>query len=267
VREAHDLLVAPLALDASVRRLVVSPDGPLALVPFPLLDPGREVTGTPSGTVHVELVRGRVPAGEGVLAIGDPETGAVAAVAGGAPLPPLPAAREEARVVGDDVLLGADATKSRLVKVLQKRPRWRAVHFACHGLVHPDRPTLSALALAPDDASDGLLTGQDVFCGRFSADLVVLSACETARAEVVRGEGLVGWVRAFLFAGAPRVVCSLWKVDDEPTLALMRDLYARWKAGVPPARALQEAQATVRSDPRWRHPSNWAAWVLWGLPE
>ena len=106
---------------------------------------------------------------------------------------------------------------------------------------------------------------------RLPADLVVLSACDTARGRIVRGEGIVGLTRAFMFAGAPRVICSLWKVDDEATSALMMRFYELWipkdgKQGLPTAEALREAQAFVRAQPKWKHPFFWAAWVLWGLP-
>jgi CHAT domain-containing protein len=97
--------------------------------------------------------------------------------------------------------------------------------------------------------------------------LAFLSACQTGRGHFVQGEGLVGLTRAFLFAGTPRVICSLWAVDDEATQALVGEFYRRWKAEVPVARALREAQDAVKKDPRWEHPWFWAAWVLWGLPE
>jgi CHAT domain-containing protein len=95
----------------------------------------------------------------------------------------------------------------------------------------------------------------------------VLSACETSRGRVVTGEGVLGLTRAFMFAGAPRVLGSLWKVDDEATTALMIEMYAGWKRGLGPAEALRAAQAAVRSRERWRHPHYWAAWALWGLPD
>jgi CHAT domain-containing protein len=103
------------------------------------------------------------------------------------------------------------------------------------------------------------------------SDAVVLSACSTARGRVHRTEGVVGIARAFLQAGAPRVLCSLWDVDDEATLALMTRFYELWnpKDGSTPrdaASALRAAQEHVRSEPRWRAPAYWAAWVVWGLP-
>jgi len=110
-----------------------------------------------------------------------------------------------------------------------------------------------------------------VLVSGFSADLVTLSACETARGKLFRGEGVVGLTRAFLSTSAPRVLCSLWKVDDEATRALMVKFYELWNPeegeGLPASAALKRAQEFVRSHERWKHPRYWAAWVLWGLPD
>ena len=103
------------------------------------------------------------------------------------------------------------------------------------------------------------------------ADLVVLSACETGKGKIYRTEGIVGLTRAFMFAGSPRVLCSLWQVDDEATRALMVKFYELWNPkkgeGIGAAAALKQAQAHVRAQKQWAHPYYWAAWVLWGLPK
>jgi CHAT domain-containing protein len=274
-------VVDPLGLGNEVRRVLVSPDGALCYVPFPLLDPARDVVFVPSGTVYVRLAERGAGRGDGVLALGDPDYAArppspgALVLRSGASLAPLPATRDEAKAVGDVVLLGSEATEAGLRSALPGRPRWRGVHLACHGLVDTARPSLSALALTPTDADDGLLTALDVFQLDVGADLVVLSACETARGAVVRGEGLVGLTRAFLSAGASRVLSALWKVDDDATQALMRRFYALWNPrdgspALPAGEALRRAQDFVRTHPdhpSWRHPAHWAAWVLWGLPE
>ena len=147
---------------------------------------------------------------------------------------------------------------------------WRAVHLACHGLVDPERPMRSALALAPDAEHDGMLTYSEVFRLSVPADLAVLSACETGKGKIVKGEGIVGLTRAFMYAGAPRVLCSLWKVDDEATQALMIRFYELWnpkegKKGLGAAAALRQAQAFIKGHDKWKHPYYWAAWQLWGL--
>ena len=99
------------------------------------------------------------------------------------------------------------------------------------------------------------------------ADLVVLSACETGRGKVVHGEGILGFTRTFMMAGAPRVIVSLWPVEDKATQALMKKFYAHWRSGMSTAAALRKAQAHVRAQKQWKHPSYWAAWQLWGLPD
>ncbi|MDA1195382.1 MAG: CHAT domain-containing protein [Planctomycetota bacterium] len=103
-------------------------------------------------------------------------------------------------------------------------------------------------------------------------DLAVLSACETGQGRLAWGEGIVGLTRALMYAGAPRVLCSLWKVDDAATHALMVKFYAAWRAsdGTPNrgvAAALRAAQDHVRAQPQWKHPYYWAGWVVWGLPD
>ncbi|MFI5402071.1 MAG: CHAT domain-containing protein, partial [Planctomycetota bacterium] len=262
------LVVEPLGLDKETTRVLVSPAGALAYVPFALLLEDREVVYVPSGTTYGVLLDEAAKRGEGVLALGDPDYGRVAATAltvlrGGAGLPPLPGTREEAKTVGDVVLLGADATEAGLLGAVAKRPRWRAVHLACHGLVDPGRPLLSSLALSGGD----FLATIEVFRAKVPADLVVLSACETAKGKVYEAEGVVGFVRAFMFAGAPRVLVSLWKVDDEATRALMVKFYELWKGGKACATALREAQRFVAAQKKWKDPKYWAAWQLWGLPD
>ena len=230
------------------------------MVPFALLGPDLEVAFVPSGTAYRVLQGLRDAEGEGVLALGDPQSGT-----------PLPATREEVTSVGDVCLLGKQATEAGLQKALAGRARWRAIHLACHGLIDTKRPTLSSLALTPDEENDGYLTCLEVFRMRIPADLVVLSACDTAKGRVYRAEGIVGLTTAFMIAGAPRVICSLWKVDDQATRALMVKFYALWNPkegkGLPAAAALKQAQEFVRSHEKWQHPYYWAAWVLWGLAD
>jgi tetratricopeptide (TPR) repeat protein len=266
----RELAWTPLALPAETRRVLLCPDGALAGVPFAALDPSREFVHVPSGTAWGALVGESAAPGKGVLALGDPAYPAASGAgrARGEALPPLPATKAEAKAVGTEVLLGADATKANLLAKLAG-PRRRAVHLACHGKVDASEPLRSWLALSPAGDDDGLLTVLDVFGLRVPADLVSLSACETGRGKVFRAEGIFGFSRAFMVAGAPRVLVSLWKVDDEATRALMEGFYRRWNPpqgkGLSAAASLRGAQEEVRSQERWRHPSFWAAWQLWGL--
>lgn len=274
VRALRAAVIRPLTLPAVVTRVLVSPDGPLAFVPFPMLLEGREVALVPSGTTWLLLREDRALRGVGVLALGDPAydvdgpgVNSLARMSSGVGFPALPHTRVEAQGVGDVVLLGADATEAGLRFAVTRRARWRAVHLACHGVIDTAAPLLSALALTPSGTDDGFLTALDVLSSRIPADLVVLSACRTGRGAVVRGEGVVGFVRAFMFAGSPRVVVSLWNGDDEATSLLMTTFHRALARGRPTARALLDAQEAVRRQPRWGHPYYWAGWVLWGLPD
>ena len=221
------LLIAPLGLPPTTRRVLVSPVGVLNYVPFAAIVSDATVTYVPSGTTYRMLLEDGDRHGDAVLSLGDPDyqtrvdETAVAVVRGGLRLSQLPATREEAQELGTQALLGAEASEAGFRNAVVNRARWRAVHFACHGLVDPERPALSSLALTASGNDDGFLTSLDVFRMKIPADLVVLSACETGKGKIIEGEGIVGLTRAFMFAGAPRVICSLWKVDDEATKALM----------------------------------------------
>ena len=272
----RELLLDKLKLGADVKRLLISPHGSLAYVPFSLLDASREVCFLPSATVFAALRADTYEAGQRLLALGAP--------AYKGEHPDLPESGTEVSSIaikerGDTVLLGEDASETnfkRLVAEKEKaKERWRAVHLACHGLVYPERPRESALALTVDEENDGSLEALEVFGMRVPADLVVLSGCETGSGQIIEGEGLEGFTRAFLFAGTPRVIASLWNVDDEATQVLMTEFYRLWRplgkpGTLPAAAALKAAQAHVKNHPDhplWKHPHYWAAWVLWGLPD
>ena len=112
---------------------------------------------------------------------------------------------------------------------------------------------------------DGFLRVDDIYNARLSADLVVLSACQTGLGKEVRGEGLMGLTRAFLYAGVPRVIVSLWNVNDQATSELMADFYEKLlRRGKRPAEALREAQLELRKHKRWESPYYWAAFVQQG---
>lgn len=142
------------------------------------------------------------------------------------------------------------------------------VHFATHGSIDAARPALSGLVLSMTDSEgrpvDGLLRLDDIYNLRLRADLVVLSGCRTALGEEIRGEGLVGISRGFFYAGARRVLASLWPVEDFATAALMQSFYRALATGVGPEEALQVAQGELRAQRRTRDPRSWAAFVLLG---
>jgi len=114
-------------------------------------------------------------------------------------------------------------------------------------------------------SQDGFLRLHEVYNLELNADLVVLSACQTALGKEIKGEGLVGLTRGFMYAGAPRVVASLWKVDDKATAELMRRFYrAMLTDGLRPAAALRAAQVSMWKEKRWEAPYYWAGFVLQG---
>lgn len=146
---------------------------------------------------------------------------------------------------------------------------YRIVHFATHGFLNTVRPELSGIVLSLVDREGrdvgGVLTAADIFNLRLNAEMVVLSGCRTALGRELRGEGLMGLSRAFMYAGAPRVVASLWKVDDTATAALMKRFYRRILAeGLLPSAALRAAQLDMARQPRFEDPSYWAAFQLHG---
>jgi CHAT domain-containing protein len=142
----------------------------------------------------------------------------------------------------------------------------RYLHVASHALVDNRSPALSAVLLAsePGDQEDGLLQTYEVFELDLSADLVVLSGCETALGREVRGEGLVGLTRAFLFAGASAVSVSLWPVEDASTGVLMTAFYRQLRSGTSMVEALRKAKLQLAAEASTSHPYYWASFVLVG---
>jgi CHAT domain-containing protein/Tfp pilus assembly protein PilF len=147
--------------------------------------------------------------------------------------------------------------------------RYRIVHFATHGLINSEYPELSGLVLSLVDENgkpqDGFLRMSEIFNLRLPADLVVLSACQTALGKEIKGEGLIGLTRGFMYAGAERVVASLWQVDDQATAQLMRHFYrGMLKENLRPAAALRAAQIEMSKSSRWSEPYYWAGFVIQG---
>jgi CHAT domain-containing protein len=163
---------------------------------------------------------------------------------------------------------GFDASRSLIES--QRLGEYRIIHFATHGLLNSDQPELSGLILslyAPNgEKVDGFLRMHEIYNLRLSADLVVLSACQTGIGKEVKGEGLVALTRGFMYAGTRRVIASLWKVDDAATAALMQNFYrCLLQEGRSPADALRQAQLKImRQNRRWNSPYYWAAFILQG---
>jgi CHAT domain-containing protein/Tfp pilus assembly protein PilF len=141
------------------------------------------------------------------------------------------------------------------------------LHFATHGLMDENNPNNSGLVLTKgqDATDDGLLKSDEIFKMNLRTDLVVLSACQTGLGKLVRGEGIVGLTRAFMYAGTPSVLVSLWSVSDNSTASLMEEFYRNLvTSGLSKTDALRRAQLTLMGDMKFAHPFYWAPFVLIG---
>jgi CHAT domain-containing protein len=278
------LLLAPVEPFLRHRHVVVVADGalealPFAALPLPsgvedcrkalLLVDEHEIVSLPSVATLLTQRRalaGRRPAPGWLAVVADPAYGPAR--------PRLLASAEEAKAIvaglpAGKVLVVTGAAASRETVRGGALRGFRILHFATHGNLNADQPLLSALNLAELDSAgrpvpQGALPAHEIYGLELPAELVVLSACETALGRDVPGEGLVsGLPRAFLYAGSARVLVSLWKVDDERTRDLMvlfyRGLFDR---KLPPGRALEEAQRALRQE--GRPPRDWAGFILLG---
>ncbi len=186
----------------------------------------------------------------------------------------LPFTRQEAnqiiRLVPEAERMEAlDFYASRATATANDLSNYRFVHFATHGYLDSEQPELSALVLSLVDSQgaqqSGFLYAHEVYNLKLPAEVVVLSACETGLGKEIRGEGLVGLTRGFMYAGTPRVVVSLWSVNDKATAELMTKFYQRMiTEGLRPAAALRAAQIEMSKQTPWSAPYYWAAFVLQG---
>lgn len=253
--------------------LVVVPDGMLWDLPFQALQSSAHryviedtaVSYAPSITVLREMMRRRVDAEvpRTLFAFGNPA---------GSPAAALPETEREvnrlARIYGPSsrVYIGADAREDRLKREVAG---YRVVHLATHGVLDNVSPLYSHLALARQERGqeDGLLEAWEIMNLRLSAELVVLSACETARGRLAPGEGVIGLMWALFVAGSPATLVSQWKVDSASSTALVSAFHEEWNAHgrrVSKTRALQVASLKVLRSPGFSHPFYWAGFILAG---
>ncbi|MCI0486467.1 MAG: CHAT domain-containing protein [Blastocatellia bacterium] len=174
-----------------------------------------------------------------------------------------------ALVPGEKKLKAVDFAANRATVTSSDLGQYRILHFATHGLLNSENPELSGIVLSLVDEQgrpqDGFLRLHEIYNLRLSADLVVLSACRTALGKEIRGEGIVGLVRGFMYAGAPRVVASLWNVEDRATAELMKRFYREMLSErMTPAAALRAAQVSMWKEKRWEKPYYWAGFTMQG---
>jgi CHAT domain-containing protein len=274
-RALYKLLIEPAEpVLTRMRHLVIVPDAAAPSAPFAAMLDARgrtlierwSVSYAPSVTALVRMVetaRARGGRSSGMLAVGAPRFARGHS--------PLPATADEARRVAGlmgraTVLTGSAATRAR---VLKAGAAARFVHLATHGVLDERAPMQSAVVLTPAGTDDGLLRARDLADASLAADMVVLSACQTALGKHIGGEGVIGLTWALFVGGATSTVASQWQVYDESTRALMVEFYRRLgpasRAPVAKAEALRQAQLAVRRNPRYRHPYYWAAFMLSGV--
>jgi CHAT domain-containing protein len=189
-------------------------------------------------------------------------------------IPELPLSGQEARAIfklvpASDGLMATGFQANKQTAQSDEMARYRVVHFATHGVLDDQRPERSGLLLSYVDergrAQDGFLGLNSVYNLKLSADLAVLSACRTGLGKEVKGEGLVGLTRGFMYAGVPRVIASLWKVEDAATRDLMTLFYQKlFGDKMRPAAALRAAQVEMMKRKTRRAPFFWGAFVIQG---
>src|SRR5262249_23373660 len=163
-----------------------------------------------------------------------------------------------------------DFEASRTTALRPELGEYRIVHFATHGLLNNIHPELSGIVLSlvgkEGQPQDGFLRLQDIYNLKLPAELVGLSACQTGLGKELKGGGLMGLAGGLMYAGAPRIVASLWKVDDRATSELMKRFYqgVLGPEALSPAGALRQAQLSIWKEKQWREPYYWAAFVLQG---
>jgi CHAT domain-containing protein len=299
-RAASRMLLGPAAAHIGNKRLLIVGEGVLKYLPFGALpEPGtetplmvsREIVTAPSASVVAILRQETVhrrPATKLLAVLADPvfhtddarigtsdkTSVRSASDAGMQDFARLRFSRTEAdeitRLAGSGGTLRAlDFDASRETAMKPELGEYRIVHFATHSLLNNEHPELSGVVLSLVDRSgrpqNGFLRLYDIYGLRLGAELVVLSACRTALGEEIKGEGLIGLTRGFLYAGAPRVVATLWEIDDRTTAEAMKKFYEGMLGRAErPAEALRAAQIALWKSKGWDAPYYWAAFTLEG---
>lgn len=269
LQQLHQVLIEPLQSYLNTSRLTIVPHYILHYLPFAALTDGDRylsdnyvVSLLPSANTLRYLPETHDLSKPRLLALGNPVISAS--------LSPLRYAEEEveaiARLFNTQPLIGQTASESA---VRSERGEASILHLAVHGEYNPINSLFSTLHLAADDDNDGRLEVREIYGLDLtqSTNLVVLSACQTSIGQQNRGDEIVGLNRAFLYAGTPTVLSSLWNVDDAATAMLMEQFYQHLRNGSDPATALQQAQQAIRQNPDYVHPYFWSAFSITGRAE
>jgi CHAT domain-containing protein len=295
-QELYGLLIKPAQKQLRNKtNLIISPDNVLWDLPFQvLLSPelrylieDAAISYAPSLSVLREMriasKKDPAPTRASLLALGNPALGQrsrelVKFVKMDAELQPLPEAADQVRALerlyGKTLSQVYTGTAAREELVKEQSSRYRILHLATHGILNDTSPMYSHVMLSQTpakDDEDGLLEAWEMMNLDLNADLVVLSACETARGRVGAGEGVIGMTWALFVAGCPRTVVSQWKVEASSTTALMVEFHKKFKTryggrqpAVSTAEAMRQAALKVMKNPEYAHPFYWGGFVVVG---
>jgi CHAT domain-containing protein/tetratricopeptide (TPR) repeat protein len=264
LKQLYARLVVPLKPYLKTRVVGIVPHGVLHYLPFAALNDGKNYFGDehtlyylPSASVIPFILKNRKQGEQNLLAIAQERAES---------LPVLSYADQSAETIAKlfntNALLGSAATETAF---RSRAGGSRTLFLAAHGTLSRSNPLFSRIFLAPDGENDGILEVHEVYGLDLSkADLVVLSACQTQLGERSEGDDIIGLNRAFIYAGTPTVVASLWSVQDKQTGELMVSFFKYLRGGRSKAEALQAAQREIRA--KYPHPYYWAAFVLTGDP-
>ena len=300
-KELAEMILSPVADQLQKQRIIVAADDALNYIPFQILPVGpnaeplvaqHEVINVPSASILGELrkesarrgSRNKVLAAFGNPVFANQRQDVQIASSRGIEIKgdsgdltsigrlfysarEIENLREVASAEQTYAATESDATRDQLLKL--DLSQFAILHFATHGFLRPSSPENSGLVLSTLDREgktvEGFVGLQDIYSLRAPVDLVVLSACQTGLGKDIRGEGLIGLTRGFMYAGATSVIATVWKVEDEATAELMKRFYTELlKNKKTPSEALRLAQNSIRQEPQWSAPHYWAGFTLQG---
>ena len=301
-RLLYSTLFKPVAEKITTESIIIIPDESLYYLPFEMLlteDPGQDayynsypflmhdytISYAPSITVLDYMNRERSSNPRNLLALApfnqsvDERSTELYTERTLSRLTPLPLTEFETREIAGifrkkisvydylfpetaEILLHKEASKENFLN--RELDQYGFLHFATHAFINESNPDLSGIALWGEEES-GILYVNDIYNLRFDADLAVLGACETGLGTLYRGEGVIGFTRAFIYAGVSNLAVSMWRVNDQPTSRLMINFYNKIEQGYEYSEALRAAKLELIEYPEFSEPKNWAAFILYGF--
>ena len=264
-QELYSQLLAPVVGEIKTNKLVIVPHGILHRIPFACLTDGTkalverfDVSVAPSVNAIEFIVKKRKANSGRLTAFANPANDKM----------PLPYTEAEVLEIKPlfkqtEIFNRAEATEGA---AKQRTSASDVIHFACHGEFNDRQPLQSGLLLAADADNDGILQMHEIYGMNLrQANLVTLSACETALCKIQGGEDWAGMSRGFIYAGTPSILATLWSVDDKSTAILMKNFYTNWVTkGMSKPAALRQAQLDLKAIPEYSHPYFWAPFVMIG---